>query len=519
MAITITPLLTLISDCDATTGWTAVGGTNTLNIDVPIQGTGCIHNYSASAADRGSDYDFGVDKDLSVEDLYFWFALSKTGIIGDYGSTGLRIRVTDAAGVWGEWNLFGKNTVPHNGWIPWTVRVSQTYDAVSGGSGPSRSAIRKVGWRANSVLAKGYIYFDAWRYGTGLKLTEGTATVPATWEDIFAADDLAANKYGVIAKFGGVYYLQGQIQIGDAAQTIITYFKDLSKVIVFKDARVDNDFYEIKILGAATYKTSFILGTKSGTAGISGCIINSQSSTKTYKITATDANIDAFGLYGCTFLEANTISLPVYATNHEVLNSIFEKCAVVLVSTCIAENCNFISADDAGTRVTDTSASPVFKNSNLISCPYGVRIPNTGTYKFDNLKFSGSTSADIDNTSGGLVTVNCVNGANPTTYTGNTVINNYVDVTVTVKDEAQTNIAGASVRISKLDDNSVVYMNEITDVNGIATESINYPGAVNLRIRARKSTTSTKYIPFETTGVMTSTGFSLTVTLYVDGNL
>lgn len=519
MAITITPLLTLISDCDAVGSWVAVGGTNTLNVDVPIQGTGCIHNYSASATDRGSDWDFGVDKDLSLENLYFWFALSKTTIIGDYGSTGMRIRVTDAAGVWGEWYLFGKNTVPHNGWIPWTVRVSQAYDAVSGGSGPSRSAIRKVGWRANAVLAKGYIYFDAWRYGTGLKLTEGTAAVPASWEDIFAADDDSTKKYGVISKFGGVYYLQGQIQIGDSAQTVITYFKDTSKVIVFKDARVDNDFYEIKVVGAAAYKTSFILGTKSGAAGISGCIHSAQVSTKTYKITATDANIDAFGLYGCTLLEANTVSLPVYATNHEVLNSVFEKCAIVLLSTCIVQNCNIISADDAGARVTDTSDTPAFKNSNLISCPYAVRIPNAGTYKFDNLKFSGSTSADIDNTSGGLVTVNCVNGANPTTKTGNTVINNFVDVTVTVKDEAQANIQGASVRVSKLDDNAVVYMNEVTDINGVATESINYPGAVNLRVRARKSSTGTRYIPFETTGVMTDKGFTLTVTLYKDGNL
>lgn len=511
MAISVTPNLTDISLCDATTGWAAVGGTNTLNVDVPIQGSGCIHNYSAAGADRGSDYDFGVDKDLSLENLYFWFALSKTGILGDYGSTGMRIRVTDSAGVWGEWYLFGKNTVAHNGWIPWTVRISQAYDVVSGGSGPSRSAIRKVGWRANAVLAKGYIYFDAWRYGTGLKVTEGTDAVPATWEHIFAADDDSLKKYGVISKFGGIYYLQGQIQIGDSAQTVITYFKDTSKVIVFKDARVDNDFYKIEIIGTVNYKTSFVLGDKSGTAGISGCVIIAQINTKTYKIIATNANIDAFGLYGCTFFDANIISLPVNAANHEVLNTVFEKCAEVVISTCIVKNCNFISSDGSAVLMSSISHNTTY--CNFISCLEGVKIDtyNALTYPFNALIFSGTTY-HVNNTSGSTLTVGNSNGANASTYTG-TLVNftGSVVLTMTVKNEAGQVIVDAWAYIDPTDESPFI-MNKLTNSSGIAQET--YTGApVNgTRWRVRKY----GYKNFKQLIDIGGSNISLPITLVID---
>jgi len=367
------------------------------------------------------------------------------------------------------------------------------------------------------------VWIDNLIYCDGLKCT---SDAQFSIQDIFDKDNATTGAWGVIRKITGVYYLTGSLVFGDNAGTLSSDFKDITQVVVFEDRKINAALYDISIVGNSTGTTKFQLGELSGTAGISGCNIRTQSFTQTpkFKITCTDAGLaDAryqTKFYGCAIGDSGIVTLPLATTNREVLNCSFEKCGVIVVSTCKVENCNFISADDAGVRVTDTTDPPKFKNSNLISCPYGMRIPNIGTYKFDNLKFIGSFTAHIDNTSGGLVTVNCVNGANPTTYTGNTTINNYVDVTVTVKDESQAVIQGASVRVSKLDDNAVVYMNELTDVNGIATESINYPGAVSLRIRARKSSVNgTRYTPMETTGVMTAAGFALTVTLYADGNI
>ena len=521
MAGTITTDLALFtgatggsSAADALTDWTATGGV--VDTVAFVQGTGSIYTYSAATTTVRTWAFASVATNVTDKVIYFWFALGKVAWLNTKAAGGVTLRIESSATDYLQWNIAGSDTLPHNGFICHCVHVNTTPDA-SGGT-CDKTAINKFTITANgSFPGKAYLWVDAVRNGTYLQIKAGTEASPAIFEDFITAEQTVANQWGVIGKVEGIYFTQGKIYIGSTTSGEATYFKDLNKVLVFKDTKVLVDFYDILIQGNATATTKVYFGAKSGAAGISGCVLRSAGVPK-YKFTATDANITNLGVYGCSFFDTNTVSLPVYSATREVLNTNFEACAMVLLSTCIVQNCNFISTDDAGARVTDTSDPPYSKNSNFISCPYGTRIPNAGTYKFDNLKFSGSTSADIDNTSGGLVTVNCVNGANPTTYTGNTVINNYVDVTVTVKDEAQTNIQGTSVRVSKLDE-TVVYMSELTDINGIATESINYPGAVGLRIRVRKSSTGIRYIPIETTGVMTTTGFALTVTLYVDGNL
>lgn len=65
--------------------------------------------------------------------------------------------------------------------------------------------------------------------------------------------------------------------------------------------------------------------------------------------------------------------------------------------------------------------------------------------------------------------------------------------------------------------NYMQIMNELTTVGGVATESFNYSADTAIIIRIRKSATgSTKYIPANTTGTITSSGFSLTQILIQD---
>ena len=505
------------SDCDSLTDWSGTG----LDLDTVafVQGTGSIFTYLAAAStSRLTDFACAAI-DIQNKVIYFWFALGKVGFLDTKALGGLRLRVEDASANWGEWYVAGSDTLPHNGFICHAVHTAIAFDDVSA-TPPDKAAITKVCIRAyGSFPGKAYTWVDAVRIGTGITIKGGTEASPATLQDIIDVEETVGNQWGVLSKVEGILYAQGLLNFGSTTAGEATFFKDTNQVLIFKTAIVPTDFFEMRVQGNATSTTKVYFGDKSGGRGISGCVFRSAGAPK-FKFTAIDTSITDLGIYGCAFFDANTISLPAYSATREVLSTNFEACAMILLDTCIVEYCSFISADDAGAKVTDTTDPPRFKDSSLISCPYGVRIPNTGTYKFDNLKFSGSISADIDNTSGGLVTVNCVNGANPTTYTGNTTINNYVDVTVTAKDENQVGIQGVSVRVSKLDDNSVVYMNELTDVNGVATESINYPGAVNLRIRVRKSSVNgTRYIPIETTGAMAATGFTLTVILYVDGNL
>ena len=404
MAGTVTPNLTTVSLCDALTGWTAVGGTNTLNDPTVFdqrQGSYCIQNYSASAVDRGSDFDFGVDTDLSDTTIYCWFAFSKVPHATNY----MRIRVTDGAGNWREWNIFNKAILPHLSWIAWALKTTVAYDAQSA-TAPTMTAIRKVGWRMTAVIAKIYIYFDAWRYGTGLTVTGGTSGDPATLEVLYLADTDTANAYGVIEKYNGVYFSQGKITIGSLTPDVSTYFKDINQVVQFKSIKGEpTGFYEIKgqnaTSGAGTTKIFF--GEKSGTAGISGLFIRAPSAMK-WKLTMSNTYITEFGFYGCTFVYADTITGQAYSTVKEFLSTNFIICAEVLPDTGIVKYCKFISSPSSAVRI---SASHNITNCDFISCVRGfhVEITTPFTLSFNALSFFSCTY-DGYNTSGATVTVN-----------------------------------------------------------------------------------------------------------------
>lgn len=76
-------------------------------------------------------------------------------------------------------------------------------------------------------------YLDAIRFGTGLKMT---GSGPWDWQDVADEDNLTANKWDIVRAVGpGVFELNGQLQIGDAAFTTTPvssnetlFFKDIS---------------------------------------------------------------------------------------------------------------------------------------------------------------------------------------------------------------------------------------------------------------------------------------------------
>lgn len=507
MAATVVPLLTLIHACDAVDDWT---GSPTLDTEIFLQGTGALSakvsktTYTAMKPITAAD--------LTGQKIYAWMNCATPALLDTKANGGMRIRIEDAAANWREWYVAGKDTYA-GGWENFAVAADSGWDAQSA-TPPDITAVTAVGvvCVTTASVAKINFWWDVLRYGTGLRVKAGTGADPATWEDIYSADNATANKYGILTKYEGVYQLQGKLYIGSTTAGEATYFKDTGKIIIFRD-KPFGVFYEVTIEGNATATTKVYFGEKSGGRGISGCIFNAAGASK-YKITATDANITDLGLYGCLFIDADTISLPAYAATKEVLSCNFEKCAKVLADTCTVQYCNFVSADDRAVEMSSTTHN--ISDSNFISCPYGVQIPNTGTYTFNALMFSGNTT-DIDNTSGGSVTVNCVNGSNPTTFTGDTTIVNTVYLTVWVEDEEGAALQGAAVRIERLSDNQQL-MNEETDVTGKAEETYNYVGDENIEVRIRKSSSGepARYFSYKTSGTITSGGYTLTAVLIKD---
>jgi hypothetical protein len=499
------------SAADSLTDWTGSG----LAVDTVqfVQGTGSISSYLAAASTTRYWSFSCVPTDVSGKAIYFWFALGKVAWLKTKAAGGLTLKLTDASGNWALWNVAGSDTLPHNGFICHCVHTSVPPDSQSA-TPPDLTRITSFEIRANgSFPGKAYLWVDAVRYGTYVQIKGGDATSPATFEDIYAAESDVNNRWGVLDKVNGIYFVQGKLYIGSTTYGESTYFEDANQVVVFKQAIVPPGFYEIAIQGNAGATTKVYFGRKVGDKGVSGCAFRTAPGATPFKFTASDPNITELGIYGCSFFDASTIELPAYSDTREVLSTSFEACAPVKVSTCRVKYCNFINADDAGAEISSTTLN--LTNSSFVGCPYGVRITAPGTYVFDALTFSGNT-VDIDNASGGRVEVQCVNGSNPTTYTGDTTIINVVYVTVKVVDPSLNPIEGAQVWVYNVTDGSVI-MNKATDANGVAQATVNYTGDKQLKVNVRKSTPpATRYLPSTTYGALTSSGFSTTVVLYPD---
>lgn len=180
-----------------------------------------------------------------------------------------------------------------------------------------------------------------------------------------------------------------------------------------------------------------------------------------------------------------------------------------------------------------------------------------------------SAAAAIFNNTGGAVTINITDGGSTPSIRNSdgssTTINNAVNLTVTVVDSSNGPIPLAQVAIYKVSDDSELMNEDTRDItagsfvvgtvyrivtvgttdftaigassntvgvvftatgvgsgtgtatDGVATESFNFITSTPIYVRVRKSSSgATKYLPASTTGTITSTGFSLTITLTQD---
>jgi hypothetical protein len=464
--------MTTISAAENTTNWSSSNSIaqDTENKIEGIAAVGIIklsQQTSTTKFDYGTQFGGNLNVSAAPTHFFIWGNVANGGGLDTQANGGVRVYMEDNAGVYNEWYVAGSNTYS-GGWRCFVAYTDATANNSNGAI--DKTNIKYIGitykMLAKTTANVNNAWVDIMRRGSGLIVTQGTSGTPLTWEDVLTGDQ--AGPYGVISKTSGVYVVQGKLTFGDTGGTDSTYFADTSQTIIFADAAVDTNLYDINVVGHSATTTSFQLGNKSGTAGIQGCFLKSEG-TKLFDITATDTNVNTFKLYGCSIYNADSVTLPAYSVNSEVINCTFEASGEVLADTCTVTNCNFVSADDRGLRMSSTSNN--VSDSNFISCGHGVHIPNTGTYTFDNLSFTGNTY-DIENSSAGLVTVDATNNANPSTYEntggGTTVINNAVQLTITVKDEATNPIENASVGIFRTTESAMTAA--VADDGGAQTD-------------------------------------------------
>ena len=502
MAIALTPLLTLISNCD-TADWS--GGA--LDTEKMRQGAACLAVKASAVLSIVYKYDQGGAAGVDMTGQHFFVWMMSTSTIETLANGGFRIYAEDKNGAWKEWYVGGSDNYG-GGWQRFCASSGATAQNSSGTYDPLYHRYLGVRFYTTGKSTVNNCFWDFVHYGSGLKVTSA-ATDTITWQNIYDADNTAA--YGIVSKLRGLFFVQGRLEFGDTS-TLDISFGDTSQIVIFQDSpRIASTLYQVVIQGRSGGTTKFVMGTKSGESGVSGCILKSGGATK-FSITATSTYITELKLYGCVLLDAGTISLPADATGREVLNCTFEACAKALVSTCIVKNCNFISSDADAILVSSTTFKTTY--CNFINCPNGVEIDTYGVgYSFSALIFS-NTTYHVNNSCGQALTIGNANGSNASTYTGSTVtFTTSVQLTMTVKNEATPPqpIVGAFAYIDDIDESPFI-MNTTTDGSGVATVLYQGSPVNNSRWRVRKY----GFRNFKQLIDIGSSNISLPVTLAVD---
>jgi len=511
MAISLTALLTPISNCDATTGWSS----GAVDTEKMLEGVGCLALKISATLGTVAKFDQGGVNgvNMSGQHFYVWFMCTST--LNTKANGGLRIYLEDKNGAYKTIYIGGSDNYP-GGWQRYCCSAEATNDGPSSGTyDPTVHRYIGVNFYTTGKSTVNNCFWDFLHYGSGLRITSGAAD-QITWENIYTAD--VAAKYGIVSKVNGIYFIQGELIFGNTTAGVNIDFKDINQVMMFVDnPKVASTLYKIKIEGNATGTINFQFGNKAGTQGYGGVIVKGVQS---YLLDLDDTNIDILKLYGSIFNNAGDVYLPADASGREVLNCTFNQCGEILPDTCVFENSNIVQADDKGLRIS--SESHKVKNCNFINNPAATHIPAAGTYTFDNMRFYNNTKDVRNSGSSAAVVVNKVNGADPTTHEetgvppGTTTLQASITLAMLVKDEAGNGINGCYAYIDD-NDQSPFILNGQTAYDptyGDGYISTSYTGSAvsGARWRVRKY----GYKNFKMLIDISSVNILLPVTLVVD---
>jgi len=471
-----------IDTCESIAAWT--GNKVALVPDYFKQGSNSV-GFTFSATGNNDAYVTGSWNLSTTPHLRMWLMTVVLKEMESDANGGIQLYCT-GGGNTGYWKISGKDSYP-GGWYNLVIDLNSTVDS---GSQPTLSSVTVIGLRIvtnDSAKNAQNTWVDSVICCDGLIAKGDDSGGYFDLDDVYALDnDPTTGGFGVIRKIGGQFFAAGMLEIGDSGADILTKFNPKSSVLVFEDRRVNTSLYKLNIVDyGGTNATEFILGSKSGSSGIEGCIVRVEDIAQTAKfsVVGNNSNVDNFKIYGSTFLGSSGLSFPPTAVNVAVLTSNFEVCGKVVPNTCKVQYCKFVSPVSIGIEIDSTSNNVT--DCEFIGGAYGTEVSTAETYPWTNMTYSGTTTADIHNTSGGLVTLNCDDDSNPITYTGNTDIKKVKTLLVKCKNESGLPVGGVRVRIENLS-TGVLISNGETDSSGEYEDATyNYSIDVDVKIIAR----------------------------------
>jgi hypothetical protein len=431
--------------------------------------------------------------------------------------SGLQISIAGGNAVRGYWYLGGRESYA-GGWINLAVDTSRPVD--NGTKPASLTGIVTIGIHiANEVSTKNAVntWWDNLTISDGLRCFDKNSEGGFGLEDIYDYEDqTASGGFGIIRKIGGVYFVNGEIELGDRVGSSGCEFTDTSKILVYENRPVSTGLYTLTVTGNSTTGTVVTFGQKSAGKGVAGCTILAETGSIPYKIIAQSGNISNCQFLGCSFVNASGTQLSGYLSGAiEVLNSSWIACDEVMPKDTYIQSCNFINAPGRGVQMWVTGHNII--GCNFIGCATGIEISGaSGTYEavLNAHVFAGCDTDLESSITNGIVTGNLTNSCNASTFFhsdgGTGVLINAKTLYIKVQDKNTNPISGARVRMSKLSDGVEIFK-DYTSSDGEISKPYNYGGSpVSVAVGIRKSQIGeTKYFPVDTFGTIGDAGFSL----------
>lgn len=523
---TYTTDLTLFKDFETAvtfsefSGFTAGRG-QIIDTDYPIQGNSMMSTVMNATGTAGVAVDYGSNITWTNGWAFFiWEVWLAPGTIDSKANGGLVCCIGADISNYREYYVGGNDfgSYPYGGWQNFAVDPQITASATTGIPG---TAYRWVGpgVRVLSAVSKGSpLGVDVIRFGRGeFRVVAGETGNFATFAGMASVNDNNSNRWGLFQAIAGGYRFKGLMILGYGAPV---YFTDVNRSIVIDNTQyVQSSFNSIEIRNA------------SSVVNWTNILITSLSTVSP----GTFAVIDnaTLNFSSCTFTDMSTF---VFQSNSTIATTTFRRCGQITsgganFATSIVEG--YAGTADTAALIWNQTSDPNGKLDNMdftkgatsshaiqfgLSSPTTITMSGT-TFTGYNASNGQTDSAILISRTSGTVTINIVNGSTPTYKSAGAtvVINNAVVLTITVKDKDSNPIQDAQCYIVKQSDGTTL-LNADSLSTGIATTTYNYPGsAVDIHVRIRKSSTgATKYVPFSGVGTITSSGYSLTVTLYQD---
>jgi hypothetical protein len=348
MAITITDNRTVLSQVDATTGWTSTDGPTVFTTGpTPIEATGCL-GLQASSSIQNAYIAITSDDYSGGGSLFVWMtnrAAFDTTVNGGFG-----IQVGDGTNriayhVGGSDGTGFRHEIGPVNWANFQIDLANkpaNFTAIAGTEASlNEAAITQVGVYfetiAKSVGGADNCFWDIIRFadnGVGIEIYGGTSGVPEDWEQITVEDrnESTLRAHGIIRLVGaGAYSMQGNISIGDATGTADTYINSTGETFLWESrGQSVNNYYRFNAVGNTTGKTDI---------NFDSCVLTCPTSGS---IDVSDANVSAFDIRDTVITGFNNGILTGGSSNVWTGNT-FALCGQIETTGTDLQNCTYIT--------------------------------------------------------------------------------------------------------------------------------------------------------------------------------